>query len=39
MVDAAPNGADIALQAAFGKQEMPHFAGFSGRKRRDGPRF
>jgi len=28
----APNGADIALSPAFGKQEMPHFAGFSSRK-------
>jgi|UPI0004B0C6C1 hypothetical protein len=33
MVDGAPNGADIAPQAAFGKQEMPNFAGFSGQNR------
>ncbi|MCC8982819.1 hypothetical protein [Bradyrhizobium acaciae] len=32
MVDGAPNGADIAPGAAFGKQEMPHFAGLSGLK-------
>jgi hypothetical protein len=28
----APTGAAIALSPAFGKQEMPHFAGFSRRK-------
>ena len=32
MVDGGPDGADIALQAAFSKQEMPHFAGFSAQK-------
>lgn len=39
IVDGAPNGADIALPAAFGKQEMPYFAGFSGREGLLMPRF
>jgi hypothetical protein len=28
MIDGGPDGADIAPQAPFGKQQMPHFAGF-----------